>query len=125
MNDFKVSTNHQAIEDWATRHNAAPAIIEAQNVEDQGLRFDFPGSDDERELTIARPTQRATWEEFFNIFDKNELALVTYSHSSGDPSLSYRFIKADQASKLNEASIDQNWDDPDAIQTLPSSQDRD
>src|SRR5688572_621168 len=109
MQDYKTTTDHQEIQDWANRHNAMPALIVAENPDDQALRFDFPGSEDERELTEARPSQRASWEEFFSIFDKNDLALVLYKNPQSDPTLSYRFIKAGEASQINKPVTDENW----------------
>lgn len=60
-------TDHDEIRRWAEKHGGAPAKVETG--EPGGiLRLDF-GRPDERLTAIS-------WDEFFEIFDDNDLALL-------------------------------------------------
>ena len=68
--------DHEAIRQWATRHDAEPATgiatasgPPARHVSDGGsvLRFNFPA---------ARPFRAISWEEWLEIFDRQRLVFV-------------------------------------------------
>ncbi len=63
-------TNHNEIRRWAESRGGRPAVVK-DTVDRQGggvLRFDFAEKDEELE--------EIPWDKFFEIFDKNGLALL-------------------------------------------------
>lgn len=72
MPSTSITTDHTTIRRWAERHGGAPACVKGTGQgRDPGiLRIDFPGFSGEDTL---RPID---WEQFFEWFDKNDLALL-------------------------------------------------
>jgi hypothetical protein len=68
----KTTTNHRQIRSWAEKHGGHPARVKRTGRgSDPGIiRIDFPGYSGEGSL------EEITWEEFFDQFDENDLALV-------------------------------------------------
>lgn len=87
------------------------------------VRVDFPGREDERELSRQRKSEQISWEEFFRVFDEQKLAFIYYpDEHQDDPTLTHRFIKGDEVGELEAGAVDgDNFSNPDARQTLPSS----
>jgi hypothetical protein len=82
MSTSKSTTSHKAIQSWIEARNGRPARVKAGG--DGGiLRVDF-GKPEESLEEIA-------WDEFFDIFDKNELAFL-YQDETQDGKTS-RFSK--------------------------------
>lgn len=80
MSSATTTTDHDEIRKWTEERGGHPAIV--ADTEENGreggiLRIDFddPGGDDDAGL------RRMEWEEFFEVFDKNDLAFL---HSGGD-----------------------------------------
>jgi len=68
-NKSKRTTDHEEIKQWVENHNGKPAIVSGTQKDDGGvLRIDFGGS--------GRSLEGISWELFFSIFDKNELAFL-------------------------------------------------
>ncbi|RUM23943.1 hypothetical protein EFQ99_18385 [Rhizobium vallis] len=66
MSSSETTTDHQAIRNWAEARNGRPAVIRTGG---KGgiLRIDFGEEEEFEEIG---------WEEFFKIFDKNQLAFL-------------------------------------------------
>ena len=75
MSSAKTTTNHDEIRRWVEERGGHPAVVAA--TENKGgsdglLRIDYdePGGNDDDRL------HRITWNEFFDIFDKNGIAFL-------------------------------------------------
>ena len=86
MSSAKTTTSHDEIRKWVEKRGGHPAIVSAS--EDKGgggglLRIDYdePGGNDDNRL------HRVTWDEFFKIFDRNDIAFLY------DPEGDSRFSK--------------------------------
>jgi hypothetical protein len=68
----KTTTNHEEIRKWAEARGGKPAHVKGTGgADDTGIiRIDFPGYSGEGKL------EEIPWEEFFEKFDAQELALV-------------------------------------------------
>jgi hypothetical protein len=79
----KITSDHEEIRRWAEARDAKPACVKGTGrSKDLGmLRLDFPGYSGEGSL------QSVSWEEWFDKFDENNLALVYQeTTASGEPS---------------------------------------
>ena len=94
--EFKTTTSHVVIRGWAESHGGKPALIVDPNRLDRevGLRIDFPGKTDEALLSQAHQNKDASWDEFFKVFEEQQLAF-DYLDEPGETDLpdAYRFIK--------------------------------
>lgn len=86
MSSAKTTTNHDEIRNWVEKRGGHPAIVASTG--DNGrsgglLRIDYdePGGNDDTRL------ERIGWDEFFRIFDQNDLAFLY------DPDGESRFSK--------------------------------
>lgn len=69
--ESKVTTDHEEIRKWAEDRNGKPSVVKATHEGDTGiLRIDFPGYSGKESL------EEISWDEFFDIFEDSELALV-------------------------------------------------
>jgi hypothetical protein len=74
-----MTVDHEEIRRWAEARGAHPAIVKSTRAQNGGvIRLDFPGYSGEDSL------QKISWEQFFKIFDKNQLALVYQEKTSGN-----------------------------------------
>jgi hypothetical protein len=81
-----VTTNHDEITQWVEERNGQPAIVKGtENGRSALLRIDYPGFTGEETL------EAVSWQEFFRIFDENNLAFL-YQNRTADGDLS-RFSK--------------------------------
>lgn len=89
-----VSVDHETIKKWIIKHKGKPEIIDDPdaNGDEIGIRVDFPGPDDDR-FFDANEIREIPWEEFFKIFEDQQLAFEYEAEVGYDPSLSYRFLK--------------------------------
>jgi len=90
-----VTTDHNEIRAWAGKYNGRPAIITLPSSENDAvaLRIDFPGSKDEELLSETKPSKTISWEDWFDYFEKNNLAFVYQQQPEVDnPTLIYRFV---------------------------------
>lgn len=85
MSSGKTTTNHGEIRKWVEKRGGHPAVVSATENKGGGglLRIDYdePGGNDDNRL------HRVTWDEFFRIFDDNDIALLY------DPEGDSRFSK--------------------------------
>jgi hypothetical protein len=85
MSSAKTTTNHDEIRKWVEKRGGHPAVVSATENKGGGglLRIDYDeagGNDDDR-------LHRITWNEFFQIFDRNGIAFLY------DPEGESRFSK--------------------------------
>jgi hypothetical protein len=88
MGQAQKITNHDQIRSWAEERGGRPAkVIGTGDGEGGGLlRFDFGEKDDRLEPV--------SWEEFFEIFDDNDLALLEQEETkSGATSRFSKFVQ--------------------------------
>jgi hypothetical protein len=86
MSSAKTTTDHEQIRKWVEKRGGHPAVVSATEKNGRGgglLRIDYdePGGNDDDRL------HRITWNEFFEIFDKNGIAFLY------DPESDSRFSK--------------------------------
>jgi hypothetical protein len=71
-------TDHEEIRRWAEERGAKPACVKGTG--DKGdvgmIRLDFPGYSGEQSL------QEISWDEWFESFDENELALIVQERTA-------------------------------------------
>ena len=84
--EAKTTTDHEEIRNWVEERGGHPAIVKGTEKGGSALlRIDYPGfSGDDR-------LEEITWDEFFEIFDENNLAFL-YQEQTEDGGLS-RFSK--------------------------------
>ena len=85
--DSKSTTDHTKIKKWAEERDGKPSVVESTHKSDKGgglLRINFPGYAEDNLKEI-------TWEEFFRIFDENNLDFL-YQEETKDGGKS-RFFK--------------------------------
>ncbi len=75
----KKTTDHEEIRAWAEERDGQPACVRGTgNKADTGLlRIDFPGQGDDTKL------QPISWDEFFEKFDEQKLAMVYQDQTRG------------------------------------------
>jgi hypothetical protein len=85
--ESKTTTNHDEIKAWVEERGGQPARVKGTEKGDSVglLRIDYPGFTGEDTL------EPITWEQFFEAFDKNNLAFL-YQEETKDGGLS-RFSK--------------------------------
>jgi hypothetical protein len=85
MSSAKATTNHDEIRRWVEKRGGHPAMVAETEGKGGGglLRIDFdePGGDKDTRL------HRIKWDEFFETFDRNDLAFLY------DPDGDSRFSK--------------------------------
>jgi hypothetical protein len=70
--DSKTTTNHDTIKQWVESRGGFPATVRSTKADGEPglLRIDFPGYSGEDTL------ERIEWDDFFDKFEANDLALV-------------------------------------------------
>lgn len=82
------TTNHDEIRGWIESHGGDPAIVEATKNGASGvLRVDFHSTQSQGSL------KDVSWDEFFDIFEKNHLAFIYQEPKSGKDSRFFKFIE--------------------------------
>ena len=79
QSESHVTTDHEEIRRWAQQRGGKPSRVRGTgNDKDAGLlRIDFPGYSGEDSL------EEISWDEFFEKFDRNNLALLIQDTTSG------------------------------------------
>jgi hypothetical protein len=96
----RATRDHDEIRAWAAHWRAEPATgVGVRNINDGGteLRFSFPG------VGLLRPL---SWEEWFAIFDAQQLVLVYADESPGQPATTapqYRLMPGDELARRTGA----------------------
>jgi hypothetical protein len=87
----KTTTDHEEIRRWVEERGGKPAIVRGTENGDGGvLRIDFPGGAGTESL------EPVSWDEWFRIFDENELAfLYQEQKASGEGSTFFKLVRRD------------------------------
>ena len=76
--ESKTTTDHDEIKKWVEDRGGRPAIVKGtEKGESALLRIDYPGFSGEDTL------EQIEWDEFFQIFDDNELAFLYQDATEG------------------------------------------
>ena len=70
--DSKTTKDHTTIKKWSEERDGKPAVVESTSNSSEGgglLRINFPGYAEDNLKNIS-------WEEFFRIFDENDLQFL-------------------------------------------------
>jgi hypothetical protein len=83
------TTDHDEIRRWVEQHGGKPAIVRGTKDGEGGvLRIDFPGGAGEDEL------EPVSWDEWFEIFDRNNLALLYQEKKAdGEDSTFFKLVR--------------------------------
>ncbi|HYE04676.1 MAG TPA: hypothetical protein VEL07_04065 [Planctomycetota bacterium] len=96
----QATTDHDDIRRWAEERGGTPSIVRASRDGKRGggiLRIDFPGYSGADEL------EEISWEEFFRIFDENELAFLRQDRTrDNEISRFNKFIRRDSVDDADE-----------------------
>jgi hypothetical protein len=87
VGEAKKITSHDEIRTWAEERGGRPARVKDTAGKGRGglLRFDFGDKD--------QTLEEISWDEFFEIFDDNDLALLEQEETkSGDVSRFSKFV---------------------------------
>ena len=91
---MKETIEHAEIRTWAERLGGTPQVFDnpAAGSDPVGIRIDFPGSRDDDFPPGPNRPRNITWEEFFQIFDRQRLSfLYEDGQDAADRSSLYRF----------------------------------
>jgi len=82
------TTDHDEIRRWVEEHDGRPVTVRGTGNGDAGvLRIDFPGGAGEDQL------EPISWEEWFEKFDENNLALLYQEEkASGEDSTFFKLV---------------------------------
>jgi anaerobic selenocysteine-containing dehydrogenase len=94
----KTTTNHEEIRKWAEQRNGKPAHVKRTGgADDVGiLRIDFPGYSGEGKL------EEISWEQFFEKFDEQELALVYQEKTAEGQKSNFNKLVSREGSATND-----------------------
>jgi hypothetical protein len=88
--ETRTTTDHDEIRRWVEEHGGRPAMVRDTR-DDSGsgvLRIDFPGGAGDDDL------EPVSWDEWFEIFDRNELAaLYQDEKASGEDSTFFKLVR--------------------------------
>jgi hypothetical protein len=75
----RVLTDHDEIRQWAEERDARPSTVQRTHTDDNVgiIRLDFPGYSGENSL------EEIEWDEWFDKFDDNNLALLVQDETAG------------------------------------------
>lgn len=69
------TTDHEVIKEWVEFRNGKPSVVTKNGEETELLRLNFPGFS-EGDL------KEISWDKWFDIFEKNKLALLYQDETS-------------------------------------------
>ncbi len=98
----RVTTDHEQIRRWAEARGARPAAVApTENDDDPGIiRLEFPGDPNAN----GRVLEEIGWDEWFQKFDENNLALLYQEEvANGDSSSFNKIISRETAEEVHEA----------------------
>jgi hypothetical protein len=77
--ETRTTTDHDEIRRWVEEHGGKPAVVKGTRDSGGGgvLRVDFPGGAGEEQL------EHVSWDEWFEIFDRNNLAFLYQERKAG------------------------------------------
>jgi hypothetical protein len=79
QSETRTTTDHDEIRRWVEEHGGKPAVVKGTRDSGGGgvLRVDFPGGAGEEQL------EHVSWDEWFEIFDRNNLAFLYQERKAG------------------------------------------
>lgn len=85
----KKTTDKQTIKNWAEARNGIPAVLKSTECDEgSALRIQFPKANHR-----FKNFDKISWDNFFDQFEKNKLALVYQeSKGSGESSTFYKLV---------------------------------
>ncbi|HEX6650798.1 MAG TPA: hypothetical protein VF075_14705 [Pyrinomonadaceae bacterium] len=84
--DTKVTTDQEEIRNWVEGRGGQPARVKGTNL----LRIDYPG------FSGADTLEPLAWQEFFEVFDENNLAFIYQEQTKdGGESRFSKFVDRD------------------------------
>jgi ferritin-like metal-binding protein YciE len=94
----QVSTDHDEIRRWAEERGAHPACVKGTGGKsDTGMiRLDFPG------YTGGESLQEITWDEFFQQFDQQNLALLYQEQTAGGQKSNFNKLIGRETARLRD-----------------------
>src|SRR5439155_12891981 len=98
----KSTWDHNEIRRWAEKRGAAPACVRGTGGRKAGhdlnkIRLDFPGYGGERSL------EHISWDEWFESFDRNNLALLYQEKTArGEPSSFNKLVSRDTVEEASD-----------------------
>ena len=98
--ESKVTTDHEEIRNWVEERGGNPARVKGSGKGSGGglLRIDYPGFTGEDTL------ETITWEEFFEAFEKNNLAFLYQEETkSGKESRFSKLVDRDATPEKSRA----------------------
>lgn len=102
-------TDHEKIRDWAAARMGSPAVIDvsAEGGTQPMLRIVFyqaayQDKDRPERAPNAGGVELVEWDEWFEIFDRNRLALVVGADRPGVRENFHEFIRRDEAPEIKE-----------------------
>ncbi|WP_227354121.1 hypothetical protein [Haladaptatus salinisoli] len=75
--ESKQTTDHDEIRNWVEENGGKPAKVEGTGDGGGLLRIEFPDAGDDESL------EEISWDEFFETFEENDLALVYQEETEG------------------------------------------
>jgi len=88
--ETRTTTDHDEIRQWVQEHDGTPVSVRGTEGDDPAgvLRIEFPhGTGGER-------LEHISWDDWFEQFDRNELAFLYQEHkSSGEDSTFFKLVK--------------------------------
>ena len=92
---YKLAKNNEEIKKWVESHGGSPAMInDPEVVQDKiGLRINWKGRKDEGMLSEGRDvTGNITWDEFFSIMNRENLAFMYSDSEEVNLTWAYKFV---------------------------------
>lgn len=95
----RVLRDHDEIREWAEERGARPSEVKRTHTDDKVgiIRLDFPGYSGEDSL------EEIEWDEWFDKFDDNNLALIVQDETSGGEKSNFNKIVSRDAVKERDA----------------------
>lgn len=90
MSEAVTTTDHETIRKWSEERDGHPAMVDTGG-EGGILRIDFGEPNDS--------LKRISWDEFFEIFESNNLMFLYQDRVQGDTSRFNKFVSRDDHSK--------------------------
>lgn len=94
-NKIRITFDHDEIKEWAEKRGGIPELIDDNTAQNDriGIRIDIKGKSDDVFFSKDKFPRRISWEQFFTIFDKNNLTMI-YKKETEDGKLDnfYRLV---------------------------------
>lgn len=109
MSDVINTVDHDEIREWIETRDGHPAKLSDQVLEADTLRLKFD------EVRHQEVLERISWDEFFQLFEEEEIVFVYEENSDTSPEQDYRFvtdqrgaIQGDVSTEMDSESVQDN-----------------